>query len=354
MTERDPLWLQAGNYTATEDRLGLAAIFGSRHFVDLAPSASPLLSAGGGHGVVGSGDMAVTGDGAGMDVTVAAGLALVRGTQQGDQGVYVTSNDAPLTLTVSAADATNPRKDLVVTRVKDNEFGIAGDTGPLEVIAGTPTGGLTAGNATGRPTPPENALVLAEVFIPAAVTSNASFTITDLRTRATAVGGTFVCASSATYPNPATEGMVVIDLALDQKLIYSGSVWVSVGGYGAWSTYTPTLGGITLGNGTVTGRYMRVGRMVTVSIRFVKQSTTTFSGAFTVSLPVANNASTESAIPLKSYDSDQAKNYFGAAVVAASSSTASLYGLDPYTSTHPFTWVTPDTWHVYGSYEAAS
>lgn len=223
MAERDPLWLQAGNYTATEDRIALAAMTGGRHFVDLAPSTSPLVSAGGGHGVVGAADMTVTA-GAGTTVNVSLGLAMVRGTQQSDQGVYITSNDAAKNLAISAADATNPRKDLVVTRVKDNEFGIAGDTGPLEIVTGTPTGGLTAGNATGRPTPPENSLVLAEVFVPAGAASSASYTITDLRTRAYALGGVAAC-SSTTMPNPASEGLVAAVLNKDRLEMHDGAAW---------------------------------------------------------------------------------------------------------------------------------
>lgn len=229
MTEGDPLWLQAGNYVGDEDRRAFAAMFGSRHYVDLAPSTSPLVSAGGGHGVVGAADMTVTAA-AGMTVSVSLGLAIVRGTQQGDQGVYVTSNDAAKSLTISASDATNPRKDLIVTRVKDNQYGIAGDTGPLEVVAGTPTAGLTAGNATGRPTPPENALVLAEVLVPAAAVSSASFTITDLRTRAYALGGVAVC-TSTTRPNPATAGMTIHETDTNRRYGYDGAAWqpISVG-----------------------------------------------------------------------------------------------------------------------------
>lgn len=223
MTERDVPFLQGGNYTAAEVRRIVSALTGAPDFVDLNPSTSPLVSAGGGHGVVRSTDMAVTA-GAGTTVNVAEGLALVRGTQQSDQGVYVTSNDAPKNLTISAADATNPRKDLIVSRVKDAEYGISGDTGPLEVVSGTPTGGLTAGNATGRPTPPENALILAEVFVPAAAASSASYTITDLRTRAYALGATAVC-KSTTRPTSIGEGQVIYELDTNREWFYDGAAW---------------------------------------------------------------------------------------------------------------------------------
>lgn len=223
MAVRDVLWLQAGNYTGGEDRMLLAALTGARWPVDLTPSTSPMVDAGGGHGVVAGGDLAVT-TGAGMTVSVAAGQAMIRGTQQGDQGVYVGSNDAAVSITISAADATNPRKDLIVFRVRDAEYGISGDNGVLEATAGTPTGGLTAGNATGRPTPPENALVLAEVFVPAGAGSSASFTVTDLRTRASTLGGVHVC-TSTTRPNPVASGKVIYETDSKNLLVYDGTNW---------------------------------------------------------------------------------------------------------------------------------
>lgn len=266
MTERDVPFLQGGNYTAAEVRRIVSALTGAPDFVDLAPSTSPLVSAGGGHGVVGSSDMAVTA-GAGTTVNVSAGLALVRGTQQSDQGVYVTSNDAAKNLTISAADATNPRKDLIVTRVKDAEYGIAGDTGPLEVVSGTPTGGLTAGNATGRPTPPENALVLAEVFVPAGAASSASYTITDLRTRAYALGGVVVCTSTTRPTATVFEGQVIYETDTDKLLVYSGAAWVEFATIAAGTSYTPAFTSTgtapTMNAGNRTGRYFVNGKRVT-------------------------------------------------------------------------------------------
>lgn len=226
MSQGIPLFLQGGgviDYDAIELRKLIAALTGARHFVDLTPSTSPLVSAGGGHGVVGAGDMAVTA-GTGMSVDAAKGLALVRGTQTESQGVYLTDNNAVQNVAISAADATNPRKDLIISKVRDNELGIAGDDGPIVALTGTPTGGLTAGNATGRPTPPENSLVLAEVFVPAGAASSASYTITDLRTRAYALGGVAAC-SSTTMPNPASEGLVAAVLNKDRLEMHDGAAW---------------------------------------------------------------------------------------------------------------------------------
>jgi hypothetical protein len=60
----------------------------------------------------------------------------------------------------------------------------------------------------------------------------------------------------------------------------------------AWTAYTPTLTGITLGNGTLTFAFNRVGKTITVRGNFVAGSTTTYSAAtLGFSMPVAPHAS---------------------------------------------------------------
>ena len=59
---------------------------------------------------------------------------------------------------------------------------------------------------------------------------------------------------------------------------------------GAWTSYTPTWtasSNPSIGNGTITGRYIQVGKMVHVWIRVVGGSSTTFgSGTYAWSMPV--------------------------------------------------------------------
>ena len=57
-----------------------------------------------------------------------------------------------------------------------------------------------------------------------------------------------------------------------------------------WATYTPSNSGITLGNGTQTARYVKVGKTVFVSYRLVLGSTSSVSGAVYVGLPSTNNS----------------------------------------------------------------
>jgi hypothetical protein len=60
--------------------------------------------------------------------------------------------------------------------------------------------------------------------------------------------------------------------------------------FGAWSTYTPAWTASStnpvLGNGTLTGRYMKIGRTVFCNINLITGSTTTYgSGQYSFSLP---------------------------------------------------------------------
>lgn len=70
------------------------------------------------------------------------------------------------------------------------------------------------------------------------------------------------------------------------KFLRDDGTWQPMGG--AWSNYTPTWGGgPTLGNGTIDGRYVQVGKVVHAHVRLVAGSTTTFAGTtWTFSLPV--------------------------------------------------------------------
>ena len=82
-----------------------------------------------------------------------------------------------------------------------------------------------------------------------------------------------------------TEGMVTYQSAADHYTIYSGTEWIAFDT--KWSTYTPTLTNVTIGNGTVSAQYFRVGKMVTVQVQVVLGSTSSVSGLIGVSLPVA-------------------------------------------------------------------
>lgn len=114
-----------------------------------------------------TGSLAVTTGASGLDLSVLAGSAYIDGDDAADQGVYWVENDAPATLTVGAADPTNPRIDIVVATVRDSDYGGANDDWILQVVAGTATVGATLTNLTGAPSVPTDSILLGYVLVPA-------------------------------------------------------------------------------------------------------------------------------------------------------------------------------------------
>lgn len=124
----------------------------------------------------GIGALKVTQDtGSNMHVLVAAGGAIVPGTEETGQGSYYVYNDASVDLTATSAHATYNRKDIVVARVYDQFYSGAVDEWALEIIAG-PEDGTDVVPAT-----PDNAIVIAELNIDATTTGITNALITDRR-----------------------------------------------------------------------------------------------------------------------------------------------------------------------------
>lgn len=64
---------------------------------------------------------------------------------------------------------------------------------------------------------------------------------------------------------------------------------------GTWTTYTPTLGGVTLGNGTRTAKYYQFNKIGFVSLDFTLGSTSDITGDFSCPLPSAWTAASTGA-----------------------------------------------------------
>lgn len=168
-------------------------------------------------GVVGAGDLAVSqrGAGANMSVDVAAGTAYVEGDTADEQPTYRVRNDATRNLTIDAADATNPRIDLVVAEVLDAAFTGASNLWRLRVVKGTPAAGPTP------PATPDTALVLAQVTVAAAAASITDAAIADSRPRAQG-GASPLGAPLVTALPPAPLDGTVVDFLADPA---SGVTW---------------------------------------------------------------------------------------------------------------------------------
>lgn len=152
-----PSWLQAGSYPAQSDRLTAQALWATT-------------------GIIGSSSLAVTANSpAGMSVRVASGWAAIVGTTTSNMGVYTIYNDATDVLTITTADPTNPRIDLVCATVRDAYYSGAFNDVIFQVIPGTPAGSPVA------PALPANSISLATVAVGAAVTQINTGNITDTR-----------------------------------------------------------------------------------------------------------------------------------------------------------------------------
>lgn len=139
----------------------------------------------------------------------------------------------------------------------------------------------------------------------------------------------------------------------------TGSGW-------SYQSYTPTWSASSspaIGNGTLTGRYIQVGKTVNGYINLAAGSTTTFGSglwAFTLPITASSNMSTNITIGTAAVTDTGVQQYMGL-VFMATTTTVSLYYSDTsgagratgVGSTTPFTFGNGDTVRLTFSYEAA-
>jgi hypothetical protein len=152
-----PSWLQNGSHPAENDRLTTQALWATT-------------------GIINSTSLLVTQNTPpGLSVVVNSGWAAIVGTTQANMGTYVTYNDAAVVLSLTTADPTNPRIDLVCATVNDAYYTGALNNVVLQVVTGTPAGSPVA------PSLPANSITLATVAVGAGATAITNANITDTR-----------------------------------------------------------------------------------------------------------------------------------------------------------------------------
>lgn len=161
MTIKSPLWLENLEYSATDMRRLVTALF-------------PL------DGCIEDGDLKVTQHGAGaMSVDVAVGSAVIAGTAVSGQGSYLFGSDATVTATISGAPGSGQsRIDAIVAQIQDQDAdGGSDNDGIIAVVTGTAasTGSEVA------PSLPASSIVLAHVLVGPSVTTILTANITDFR-----------------------------------------------------------------------------------------------------------------------------------------------------------------------------
>jgi hypothetical protein len=167
------------------------------------------------------------------------------------------------------------------------------------------------------------------------------------------------------------EGDLSYQQDTDTYYLYTGSVWVEVASSAAlalatatgavWGTWTPTWSGSTtnpvLGNGTLVGRYLQVGKTVSFKINLTMGSTTTYgSGAYGWTLPVAPHSDTTASGVL--VDASATSRYTATAWLTNGSGVFRLLsavatGQSGVAGTVPFTFATGDQIIISGTYETA-
>jgi hypothetical protein len=99
-------------------------------------------------------------------------------------------------------------------------------------------------------------------------------------------------ARNTAIPSP-TEGMVTYQSTADHLTVYNGTDWIpfDIG----WTTYTPTLAGVTLGTGyTLSAAYTTIAKTVIVQFYFALGATSAITGDVSFSLPINHASSNRS------------------------------------------------------------
>lgn len=165
---------------------------------------------------------------------------------------------------------------------------------------------------------------------------------------------------------------LVDDTSITTAKLASGAVTqaklsTTAGEIGAsWATWTPTLTAITLGNGTLTAKYVQIGKVVTLRFNFVLGSTSAIGTNPKFTLPVTSlsyGASGTETIRVGGamFEDTGVTNAHGI-VGLISTTEAGFYvnsangtyvGIAGISSTVPWTWGTGDSLNTTFSYEAA-
>lgn len=227
------------------------------------------------------GDPGLTVTLSGTTINCSAGVAAVAYPGQGVYRVAFPTSVSPGAYT--AAHATLNRIDLVYLRVWDTAVDASGLTkGDIVYLAGTPSSTPVAPTPTGT----QIYMPLATITVLSVANGGTASVSTSVRPVTVAPGGIW---PSATAPSSPYTGQYY-DNGTD-LLRWNGSSWDTYFKVpGAWTAYTPSWTASTtnpsLGNGTLIGRYQKIGRTVIFHVNLITGSTTSYgSGSYSFSLP---------------------------------------------------------------------
>lgn len=125
-----------------------------------------------------------------------------------------------------------------------------------------------------------------------------------------------------------------------------------------FTSYTPTWTNATLGNGTLTGKYFKIGKFVFFRIDVLWGSTTSSAGSWAFTVPVSQVIPSALTVGIgEAIDISSGQAWIVRARATAATTFAPLTGdgaaMAGITGAAPFAWATGDEFHVSGFYEAA-
>jgi hypothetical protein len=176
-----------------------------------------------------------------------------------------------------------------------------------------------------------------------------------------------ITCTSSTRPSSPVEGMVIYETDTDLTLQYSGTTFVRIAAWGAWTTFTPTWNNLTLGNGTTTGAYQKFGRVIFIRGTLIFGSTTTVTGQMQMNYPsgisLASGAFRGSIGDCEMYD-DSTGNFYrgickpvsaGISLGVLNHQAVATFTIQDVTSaTQPFTWAVSDELMLNTVFQSAS
>lgn len=154
-----------------------------------------------------------------------------------------------------------------------------------------------------------------------------------------------------------------IDGSIDPEHLIAGT-----GSSWSWQSWTPTFTNVTVGNGTLTGRYSQIGKTVFWEFELIFGSTTSHAaGTSSFTVPITGHAryltQTRKPIGVMTFQDVGTEEYGGQAHFGSSATVATItvynsaatYIAEVATSNAiPFTWTTGDRMYGSGHYEAAA
>jgi hypothetical protein len=151
-----------------------------------------------------------------------------------------------------------------------------------------------------------------------------------------------------------------------QSLVAASGQTTGLKWEGNWTSFTPVWTNLTVGNGSVEAKYLKIGQLVHFKVRLAWGSTTSISGRVGIDWPVtptSQNAAQSANIVVQAEDSGVGPTQCMVLSALSTTSTMFLFAMTAsgtyvsatdLSNTVPFTWVSGDLLFVAGFYEVTA